>query len=204
MSNERHQDGLFLSFGSGVRLISEDQFLRQFLPAGITRKGFRRLCRALSVPMLEIGSSRYVDMLSMLLALRGILRVGEPDFLCPGSRTLDTQKAHKRGGPTATKLDLERFQRNFHYILSELVAASRINGVRLGSELSNAATKAARRLTLACLHHYPLQEQDEHSEQALRQAIDLRIFEDPVDVPPPVPPATFTPGGPYPDPSYPP
>jgi hypothetical protein len=184
MSDTSNNSGLFLSFGSGVRLISEDQFLRQFMPAGLTRAGFRRLCRALTVPMIEIGSTRYVDMLSMLLALRSVLRVGEKDFLTPGCQTVRDQRDACRDKSTTRKLDTKRFQQNLHITIAELVAASRINGVRLGSDLSSAATAAARRLALAGLHHYPAREQEDFSHNALRKAFTDRVFEEPVEVPP--------------------
>jgi hypothetical protein len=168
------EPGVFLSFGTGVRLRSEDDFIRLF-PPGLTRKGFRSLCRALSVPMLEVGRTRYVDTLSLLLALRSILRVGEPDFLTPGCHTLRNLAQADRAR-CATRLDTSRFQRNLTSVISELVAASRINGVRLSASVSEAATKAAQRMVLAGIHHFPVSEQETFTRSALTAAKKDRII----------------------------
>lgn len=69
-----------VSLGPYVRLYSEDYFLRELAPLGITRRSFRKLMRALCVPTLIIGRVRLIDSLSLAIALRAVLGIGRKNF----------------------------------------------------------------------------------------------------------------------------
>ena len=155
---------LYISFGSGVRLMAEDVYVNEV--QGISLKGFRALCRALMVPMIEIGKTRFVETTSFLLAMRAICRIGEKDFLVPGSERL--RRGHTRG--TVTALDPEEFAKNMSVILDELIAAKTLSGGNTSEEVKTAASKAADRLATTALRFLPSIEQGKHDKQAKKIA----------------------------------
>tara|TARA_R100000458_G_scaffold15239_1_gene12971 strand:- start:307 stop:825 length:519 start_codon:yes stop_codon:yes gene_type:complete len=155
---------LYISFGSGVRLMAEDVYLNEL--KDLSKRGFRALCKALSVPMVEIGSTRYVEMTTFLLAMRAVTRVGEPNFLVPGCESL---KKNKKKGK-ATSLDTERFKENLEVVLAELMAAKVITDGTITKEVKVAARDAAERLAQTTLRYMPSIEQRKHDEKAIRQA----------------------------------
>lgn len=152
----------YISLGGGVRLLSEDWYLLE-LP-GLTKRGFRSLCKALSVPMIEISSTRYVEATSFLLAMRAITRIGEPNFLAPGSETL--RKNNKKD--EITELDYKKFQKNFEVIVAELLAAKKVQSGTVHLDIKEAAKKAASRMVRAGLQFLPSREQQRYDRGALK------------------------------------
>tara|TARA_R100000458_G_C8270341_1_gene245078 strand:+ start:1871 stop:2389 length:519 start_codon:yes stop_codon:yes gene_type:complete len=155
---------LYISFGSGVRLMAEDVYLNEL--KALTKRGFRALCKALSVPMVEIGSTRYVEMTTFLLAMRAVTRIGEPTFLAPGC---DSIKKNKTKGK-ATSLDTEKFKENLETVLAELMAAKVITDGTITKEVRTAARVAAERLAETTMRYMPSIEQRKHDEKAIKQA----------------------------------
>lgn len=156
--------GIF--FGSGIKLVSEDDYLDELAAHGITRKGFRAWCRALQVPMLEIGTRRYVDLMSFTLALRAVCRVGQPDFYVPGCDR-NTWGVHRKTGGT-DKLDPDYFRQNFKVILAELLAARRLS--KLSSRgFKQLAKEAANRMVALATQTLPLRLQEQYDTLALRE-----------------------------------
>lgn len=139
----------YISFGSGVRLMSEDVYIKA-MGGGMTRKGFRALCRNLMCPMVEIGDTRYVEMIRFELAMTAITRIGEEDFFAPGSRSIRNQSA--KG---SRKLDPEKVLKNYEILASELLAAKKVNGVELTHEVKDAARTAANRMRESAMHLRP-------------------------------------------------
>lgn len=128
------------SMGPGNRLYSEDYYLKELEPLGVTRKGFRAWLRALKVPTLEIGDVRLVDNLTFSIALRAALRIGQPDFLGPKS----VRRAKNRLRGATVSLDVDQFVRDHSVIIGELLIA---NNRRVEPRtLRKAARKAAYRL----------------------------------------------------------
>ena len=84
-------DQLYISFGSGIKLLSEDWYIKEF-GSHITKKAFRAFCRAIKVPLIEIGKSTFVEMNSFQLALKAITRVGEEDFYVSGCQSIASGK----------------------------------------------------------------------------------------------------------------
>ncbi len=149
-----------ISFGAGVRLLGEDHYLKELEPLGLSRRGFRALCRALQVPMLHVGKRRFVDVLSFKLAMRAVVRVGHPDFLVPGCEEIRNGRKSFWTGAVTT-LDLKYFQRNFRHLLAEILYSSKMEGVTLDrKEIRDLAKEAADRMVRMCLQLRPLDEQD--------------------------------------------
>ena len=138
----------YISLGSGLRLLSEDQYAEEM---GTTKRGFRALCKALQIPMLEIGSKRYVEMTSFSIAMRAVLSIGNPDFLVPGCQTL---KKNRRTTERTT-MKPEEFEKNFETAVLCLMASSDLNLKRSIYELKKAAKKVATRLTDAGIQFLP-------------------------------------------------
>ena len=79
----------YIGFGSGIKLLSEDWYIKEF-GTEITKKSFRSFCRALGVPLIEIGKTTFIEMHSFQLALKAITRVGESDFYVSGCQSIAT------------------------------------------------------------------------------------------------------------------
>jgi hypothetical protein len=126
-------------------MMTEDFYLAAFAPFGMTRRGFRALLKALRVPSLEVGSTRFVDVFSFNLAIRSIMRIGQPTFLTPGC---DSLRKAKRTLSDTTELDLDAFRKNLPHTIAELLVASRIPHGRLASKktLNTAASAAVERM----------------------------------------------------------
>ena len=139
----------YISFGSGLRLMSEDVYIKA-MGGNMSRKGFRALCRNLLCPMIEIGDTRYVEMIRFELAMTAITRIGEEDFFAPGSRSIRNQSA--KG---TRKLDPEKVLKNYEVLAAELLAAKKVNGVELTHEEKDAARTAANRMRESALHMMP-------------------------------------------------
>ncbi len=78
---------MYISFGGGMRLVGEDYMIRELSALGLSRRGFRQLCRKLQVPLIHAPGDRIlVDLIAFMLAMRTISRPGAPDFSLPGSQ----------------------------------------------------------------------------------------------------------------------
>jgi hypothetical protein len=154
---QRRVNHAMLSFAPGNRLFSEDHFIDAFAPYGVTRRGFRALCRALSVPMLEVGATRFVDSFSFALAMRAITRIGEPDFVFPGAKK-------KKPPGSATTLNAARFKRDLAAIITEVLSSRHLSTLKADRvAIRKAATEAAERMLLAGVTLRALSSQDEVS-----------------------------------------
>lgn len=178
-----------ISIGPYVRLYSEDHFLRELAPLGLTRNTLRRFFRALSVPTLHLSKTRYVDAFTLSLALRAVLRIGEPDFLAPGCDVLQTGEKPRR---TTKSLDPTRLRSDLEPLIFELLAAHKTRAWDIPSaEIAAAARDAARRLIHAGFISLPHDVQREYTRQAL-----TAVQADPIDPRIPTPPKeTLSPMG---------
>ena len=138
--------GIFLS--TGVQLIWEDDIFREgaFAEFGFSRRGFRRWLKVLGVPRMKTPGGKWlIDIVSLHLACRAVMRIGQPDFFCPGS---DTIKAQRVPAGAATTLDPEYFREHWEAICAELLYAQRINWTIVTELHREAFNKAARRISL--------------------------------------------------------
>lgn len=150
----------YISITPDIRLYSEDHFIQSLRPLPFTRRSFRSFLRSLSVPMLHIGTHRYVDHLSLALALRAVLRVGSSDFYAPGSP--------RPTGVPPSHLDPESFRTSLTTTIAELLA-SRHYSASEASDIVSAARDAASRMLLAGFQALPLEAQKEYTRRALRK-----------------------------------
>lgn len=157
----------FVSIGPYSRLYSEDFFIEALAPLGMTRRSFRAWCRSLSVPMMEIGRTRLVDHLSVALALRAALRIGQPDFYAPSSHTL---RRGKVPASARTSLLPEEFVEAHSLVISELLLAHRTASFTSPASLRSAALEASRRMLLAGLAAKPAAEQSAYARRAVNTA----------------------------------
>jgi len=151
----------YISFG-GVRLLSEDWYTSEM--PNMTKRGFRALCKALQVPMVEIGKDRYVEATSFLLAMKSITRIGEPDFLAPGCETI--RKNRKKN--EVSKLDIDRYRDNFEIVVAELLASKKINSGSVKMDIKKAAKEVADRMTRAGMQFLPAKEQGRYDKSVMR------------------------------------
>ena len=152
----------YIGLGNGVKLLSEDWYIQEM--EGMTKRGFRAFCKALKVPMVEIGKERYVESTSFVLAMRAITRIGQPDFLAPGCETIRKNRKNKQAG----ELNLDDLKENFEVVVAELLAARKINSGHMKLEIKKAAKEAADRMYRAGVQHMPSKEQMKYDRSALK------------------------------------
>ena len=165
------EEQVYLSFGGGLRLFSEEYFTKELMPVGLTRKGFRAFCRCLSVPLIHIGNKVFIDISSFQLALKAITRVGQPDFYAPGCRAL---KRNKWKG--VKELDKEYFEKNWESVLAELLVGRMNNGMKSPQEVTDLARKAAGRITDMALHIKAASNQERYDRRA-RKILERELEE---------------------------
>ena len=177
-ANTKRKIGVHVRIESGLRLVSLDVLLAQIAPMGLTMTGLRMLLDNLQVPTIEIGRTRLVDLFSFQLALRAVLRVGEPDFLTPGCHTIKRRNTKQRPPlrPDTTLLDPVRFHANWKRIVSELIAARRSAGRLRVHRTTTLIEQAADRLLAASVHLRPLEAQVLSDRAALQSANARQIF----------------------------
>lgn len=132
-----------------MRLMSEDVYI-EAMGNGVSRKGFRALCKNLMVPLIEIGSGKYVDMVRFELAMTAITRIGQDNFFVPGCESIRNNSAKGR-----TTLDPAEVLDNYQVLVEELLAAKRVNGVEITRNVKETARKAAERMRDAALQNAP-------------------------------------------------
>ena len=169
---QKFKAGIF--FGSGVKLVSEDDYLSELAHEGLTRQGFRKLCRGLQVPLIFIGRRCYVDLMSFCLAMRAVVRVGQPDFYFPGSEPI--VHAKKEGAR-----DAKWFEEQFEEVLAELLVARKVANLKITREWPQLAKEASKRMVALGMHMLPLSQQKEYDRVALRDLkkelpdLDVRV-----------------------------
>jgi len=141
--------GIFLS--SGVQLVWETDLYREggFEKFGFTMRGFRRWLKALGVPRMRTpGGKCLVDLVTLYVAIRAVMRIGQPDFLCPGCKEISRGKRQMPPN-TQVELDLEYFAGCWEDVCNELLYAQRVNWQMVTEAHSEAFQRAARRISLA-------------------------------------------------------
>jgi hypothetical protein len=152
-----------LSFGWGVRMAEESWYVDIAFQGLVSTRSFRRLLRALKVPMLVMGETRWVDMHRFELAMTAVLRIGEPDFV-PQAPQGSLNYTWQRGHSTDT-LDEERFRKNWELVIRDLIAAKQCNGTKVQRKVKRAATLAAERMLMSGLQFLPSRLQEERDEK---------------------------------------
>jgi hypothetical protein len=151
----------YLSFGTGVKLMSEEWYIKA-LEGQMSKTGFRSFLKVLGVPSLEIGNNRYIDMLRFEIAMSSILRIGQPNFLAPGAKSL---KYSNRDPDAVLEADVEHLQKHYRQIAGELLMAKRVAGAEMSYRTRDLVKKAARNLQKAAVHTLPKIAQERYAKR---------------------------------------
>ena len=158
-------DQYYISFGSGIKLLSEDWYIKEF-GTNITKKSFRSFCRALKVPLIEMGKTTFVEMNSFQLALKAITRVGEPDFYVSGCQSIAS------GKKKASKLEDDYVAKNLEPLLCELLACKAMGGT-LTRNTKKTIQDVANRMARAGLSTLPEEMQRKYTKKSIRVFGDI-------------------------------
>jgi len=159
------------SFGSGVHFIEVERLHQDFADTGMTFTAFMKWLKSLHVPVIWWGKKRYVRLQSFRLALIAISRIGEKDFVAPGS-------AYKFGlgayPDTITgELDAKRFQEDMEGLIAELLYSQKGAGLKLRKRHLDAAKEAAKMIVgigLECSAKEPQRAYVAQVKRAMKQA----------------------------------
>lgn len=163
-----------ISIGPYIRLYSEDHFLKELAPLGFSRNTLRRFLKSLSVPTLHLSGTRYIDALTLSIALRAILQIGRPDYLAPGCDALATGEVPK---DHIRALDPDDVRENLETLIFQLLAAHKTQSWEIApTQIADAARDAARRLIHAGFISLPHSTQTEYTRQAIHA-----VRTDPID-----------------------
>tara|TARA_R100000406_G_scaffold7716_1_gene5121 strand:- start:235 stop:738 length:504 start_codon:yes stop_codon:yes gene_type:complete len=154
----------YISFGSGVRLMEESEYI-EAMGGGITTKGFRALCSNLRVPIVFIGDGAYVDMHRFEMAMSAVTRIGNENFLFPGSAPM----SYRKDTTARVNLEPDEILQNYETLATELIAAKKVNGVELTRQVRESARKAAERMRDAGFHRAPWKAQQVRSYEGSNQ-----------------------------------
>ena len=155
-----------VTFGSVARLFPVQKLHDALRPCGLSLEGTLALLRMLKVPVLHTPKAKLIDSNSLYLALKAVLRVGEPDFVAPEA---EPPQDH----PWTSSLDLERFRRDYTKLQCDVLYSYASNAPALSRDvdaLMGAAREATLRLALAylpALHKI----QEKYDDTALEHAV---------------------------------
>ena len=130
----------YIGIGGGLRLLTEEWYTKEM---GCTRNAFRKFCKALRVPRVQVGHKWYVEMTAFQLAIKHITKIGNDDFVFPAR------------GRKGSQLNIEDFKENISETIAELMATHKLQGGKITYEVRNAAKKAADRMIAAGVHEAP-------------------------------------------------
>jgi hypothetical protein len=142
----QHEEFPGITFGGGLVWYDERRFMREMR---VGRPVFRRLCRALKCPMIEVSDTRFVNLQMFRLAMWTISRIGQKNFLVPGCRSLYANQRSKYPDSYTTELDLSHFVDNMDQILKEVVAARKMDGFKVQKQTIDLYREAAERILKA-------------------------------------------------------
>lgn len=137
----KKKQGMSFSVGGGLRWVHESRFCEEMQ---LTPTAFRKLCRALGVPMLQIHKDWLVNLHMFRIGLWAATRFGQPDFLVPGCDTISKGRS-KKGGQTTT-VDRDYILDNLPAIVDEVNKARVMDGVELEQRTIDESRDAARRM----------------------------------------------------------
>jgi hypothetical protein len=139
MSKTRRK-GMSFSVGGGLRWVHESRFCDEMQ---LTPTAFRKLCRALNVPMLQIHGDWLVNLHMFRIGLWAATRFGQPDFLVPGC---DNIRKSRRNQTSSTSVSREYIEQNLPKLIEEVNKARIMDGVELEQRTIDESRDAARRM----------------------------------------------------------
>lgn len=116
-----------ISFGKGVRLMSEEYYIAELRPFGITNvRAFRSMCRALCCPIVFFGRVGFVDPATFQICMKSVSMPGNKDFCATNSYL---RKSTKKNKLYRTKVDPKEIRDNWRYVVRAIVDSRRIRGL---------------------------------------------------------------------------
>jgi hypothetical protein len=153
-----------ISFGGSLKWLAEDRFAAEM---SLSKRNFRKLCRNLGVPMLEVQGTRLVCLPMFEIAMYAISRIGQPDFLTPGCETLSKNRASQY---STTVLDPHYLASEWEQIVAEMVKAKSLKSGRMEKSAVENAREAGRRLAAANVHLPVSRAMLKFSREAMKEA----------------------------------
>lgn len=156
---ERH----VISFGRGVRLMSEAYYIQELRAFGIDKpRAFRALCRAICCPVVVFGRTGFVDPAVFQVCMKNLSIPGSFDFSAPNSNA----KMDPKKRPYVRKqVPAKEVRRNWRLVVRAIVDSRRMVGLHSPPAEKAAIKSAAAELTRFVLTMIPSGEQ-EHTDGA--------------------------------------
>ena len=129
------------SLGGGLRWVHESRFCDEMQMSPLS---FRKLCRALNVPMLHIHGDWLVNLHMFRIGMWASCRFGQKDFLVPGCRA--TNKGRKPRAYQTTRVSKEYIAENLPMLVDEVCKARVMDGIELEQRTIDESRDAARRM----------------------------------------------------------
>lgn len=146
-----------ISFGKGVRLMSEEYYIRELSPFGISQaRAFRALCRSICCPIIVFGRTAFVDPAVFQVCIKHLSLPGNLDFLGPNSSIKKDRKTRPR---LRTKVDPKEVQENWSHVIRAILDSRRLVGLHTPETEKAAIRSAAAELTRFVLTMIPSAEQ---------------------------------------------
>lgn len=146
-----------ISFGRGVRLMSEEYYIRELRPYGIDKtRAFRALCRAICCPIIVLGRVGFVDPATFQLCMKNLSMPGQKDFIGPNSYMKVYRKARKQ---YRNSVDPKEIYANWKQVVRAVTDSRRIRGLSIQDADRVAIRTAAEELTRFVLRMIPSHEQ---------------------------------------------
>lgn len=146
-----------ISFGRGVRLMSEEYYIRELQPFGIsTPRAFRSLCRAICCPMILMGRVGFVDPAVFQVCIKNLSMPGSKDFKAPNS----IMQTSKKRPYLRSKVNPHEVKRNWKFVVRQILDARRLNGLSTPPADRAAIRTAAAELARFVLTMIPSGEQE--------------------------------------------
>lgn len=155
-----------ISFGRGVRLMSEEYYIRELRPYGINhRRAFRALCRAICCPIIVLGRVGFVDPATFQICMKNISMPGRQDFSGPNSMM---KPSSQRKFKFRTKVDPSEIEGNWKQVVRAIVDSRRIRGLSVQDADRTAIRTAAHELTRFVLKLIPSHQQEQADGKAVQ------------------------------------
>jgi len=137
----KKRKGMSFSLGGGLRWVHESRFCDEMQ---LTPTAFRKLCRALGVPMLHIHDDWLVNLHMFRIGMWAACRFGQNDFLVPGCTEI--AKGRKLGRTKSKMLSREYIEANLPMLVEEVCKARVMDGIELEQRTIEESQDAARRM----------------------------------------------------------
>jgi hypothetical protein len=155
-----------ISFGRGVRLMSEAYYIEELRGFGIDKpRAFRALCRSICCPIIVLGRVAFVDPAVFQVCIKHLSVPGSLDFNGPNS---SMKPDRKRRPYMRTKVPAREVRRNWRLVVRAIIDSRRMVGLHSPPAERAAIKSAAAELTRFVLTMIPSGEQEQQDGQAVQ------------------------------------